>query len=364
MIEISKDLVFIPQRGLYQRTEEGERCITSSDGYVTPLFVMALQGKLAERCEPLLRSKEWEQLLVNTTFVSYQQLYHYVALMENEVVRKTMPNEQNEALDTLVRIYLRWVIEREDAIVRDKPSVWFEPAFYPAGVYAESEDFDPYSRYDSIPFGGFARVAFYFFIANTAKNVIKEALQAEDLLGAGQAAIKTCIAIFDDRDNVKLQHGMLRRLLEHYMEWRYEQTDIRLGNNVALCEDDLWQEIFDEESRAYTLFNDNMDKQRLYSLRPLLELQGDLLKRMQKDHPFITTTGKRINPNNLPKEGSYVGLVEWLEAERSNGRDYLEDYDNNVEAMCNDMLFKKKIGWYKIDASNLRRTMNRKGFQK
>ena len=86
-----------------------------------------------------------------------------------------IPDEQNEALDTLVRIYLRWVIEREDAIVSDKPSVWFEPAFYPAGVYAESEDFDPYSRYDSIPFGGFARVAFYFFIANTAKNIIKAA---------------------------------------------------------------------------------------------------------------------------------------------------------------------------------------------
>jgi len=364
MIEISKDLIFIPQRGLYHHTEEEDLCIASSSGYVTPLFVLALQGKLAERSESLLQSKEWELLPVNTTFVSYQQLCHYVCLKENEAVRKAMPECQDESLDMLVRAYLRSVLEREDAIVREKPSVWFEPSFYPSGVYSESGDFDPYSRYDTISFGGFARVAFYFFIANTAKDAIKGVLQGEDLLSAGQSAISTCRAIFDDRDNVKLQHGMLRKLLEHYMEWRYEQTDMRLGNNVALCEDDLWQEIYDEESRARTLFNDNMDKERLYGLRPLLELQGDILKRMQKDHPFISSTGKRINANKLPREGSYVGLVEWLESERGNGRDYLEEYDNNVEAMCSDMLFKKKIGWYKIDASNLRRTMNRKGFQK
>ena len=359
MIEISQNLIFIPQRGLYLRKKDEEQCIASCDGYVTPLLVMALLGKLTELSAELLKGKEWEQIPVNTTFVSYQQLCHYVALMDNENVRKAMPQEQEKELNTLVRIYLRWVIEREDAIVRDKPSVWFEPAFYPAGVYAESEDFDLYSRYDTIPFGGFARVAFYFFISNTAKNVIKEALLSEDLLGASRAAIETCKAIFVDRDNVKLQHGMYRKLLEHYLDWCYEQTEIRLGNNVALCDDDLWQEIFNEELRTHTLFNANMDKLRLYGLRPLLDLQGDLLKRMQKDHPFITTTGKRFNPNNLPSEGDYKALAVWINSEKLDGRDYLTDVGGKVTALCENIQFKRRIGWESIDDNSLRTALRR-----
>jgi hypothetical protein len=321
MIEIGQDLLFIPQRGLYLHTPNGEQCIAASDGYITPLFVMALQGKLSER-DALLQSREWELLPVNTTFISYRQLCHYLALMQNDFVRQTIPQGQYPALDTLTRAYLNSVIQREDAIVLDKPSVWFEPAFYPAGIYSESQDFDPYSRYDAIPFGGFARVAFYFFIANTAKTAIKNALLPGDLFTAAKAAIDTCKAIFDDRKNIHLQHGMFRKLLEHYLDWCYEQTDLRLGNNVALSEEDLWQEIYQQESHSYTLFHDHLNKLHLSDLRPLLNLQGDLLKRMQKDHPTIRPTEKEQNSLESTfaftyrKEKAYSLLIDFLMKEK------------------------------------------------
>lgn len=344
MIEISQDLLFIPQRGLYLHTPNGDECIAPSDGYVTPLFVMALQGKLAERCDALLQGREWELLPVNTTFFSYRQLCHYLALMKNDVVRQTIPQGQYQALDTLTRAYLSSVIQREDAIVHDKPSVWFEPAFYPAGIYAESQDFDPYSRYDAIPFGGFARVAFYFFIANTAKDAIRQTLQSGDLYTAAQEAINTCKAIFDDRKNIHLQHGMFRKLLEHYLDWSYEQTDLRLGNNIALSEEDLWQEIYKEESRSYTLFHDHLNKLHLSDLRPLLNLQGDLLKRMLKDHPTIKpldselTSLERTFSFKYREDGKYQLLINFLMKEKDRS-DRTADADWSRHAL---VLFEHK----------------------
>ena len=289
MIELGEKLFFDNTRGLYFRAVEKDECIAGLDGYVTPLFVMALEGKLAPLLDSLMQHQEWKRLPVKSTFVSYVQLCHFVSLSEHEAVRAAMPDEQKEPLDRLVRAYLQWVIEREDSIVQEKPWVWFEPAFYPTGVVDKTGGEDIYNQYDAIPFGGFARTAFTFFIANTAKDAIKNAIQADDLLQAAKEAIEKCKAIFDDRDNVTLQQGMLRRLLETYLDWRYQQMELVLAYDVTLVEDDLWQRIYDEESRAHELFKKNMEEQGLQSLCPLLDLQGNLIKRMQKEHPAIST---------------------------------------------------------------------------
>ena len=353
-MELGENLDFDSTRGLYFVSETQKTCIASADGFITPLFVIALQGKLSELSEQIMHTKEWQRIPVNTTFISYVQLCHYVALSEHEAVNKAMPKGQREALDKLTRAYLNWVIECEDKIVAEKPSVWFEPAFYPAGVTDPTGGDDIYNQYDAIPFGGFARTAFYFFISNTAKDAIRTVLQSDDLLASAKTAIEKCKNIFADKDNVILNPGMFRRLLETYLDWRYKRTETALAHDITLVDDDLWQHIFDEESRAYKSFNDNMDRCRLYGLRPLLTLQNDFLKRMQKDHPYITGTGKRINPNNLPPEGDYKALALWLKSEMKNGQDYLADVGGKVTKLCEDIHFKRRIAWKYIEADSLR----------
>ena len=115
---------------------------------------------------------------------------------------------------------------------------------------------------------------------------------------------------------------MFRKLLEHYLDWSYEQTDLRLGNNIALSEEDLWQEIYKEESRSYTLFHDHLNKLHLSDLRPLLNLQGDLLKRMLKDHPTIKpldselTSLERTFSFKYREDGKYQLLINFLMKEK------------------------------------------------
>lgn len=363
-MQITENLIFYPERGLFCLTDGKESCIAGTGGYVTPLFVAALSGQLADKYQQLLKSKEWQIPPVKTTFVSFTEICHFVSLSENELVQSYMSEEQKEVLDKLIRIYLQWVIDQEDEMVRINPSVWLEPAFYPIGVYAESEDFDPYNRYDSIPIGGFARSALYFFIANTAKNIMKSAIQEDDLLTACKNVIEKCKAIFDDWDNIILQCGMFRGLLDAYLNWRFYQTETKLAHDISLSNDDIWQQIFNEEMRAHALFDKNMDTLRLYSLRPLLDLQGELIKRIQKDHPYISTSAKAIVPMNLPREGDVQALIRWLDAEAKEGRDYLADHDGNVEALCDDAIFRKKIGWYKIKANSLRTALRRKNTRK
>lgn len=359
MIEISKELVFIPQRGLYERLEDGEHCIASSEGYVTPLFVVALQGKLAERFEPLLQAKEWKQLPVNTPFVSYHQLCHYVTLKGNRSVCKTMPKGEVEALDMLVRVYLNWLIEREDAIVREKPQVWFEPAFYPSGVYSEDGDFDPYERYDKIPFGGFAKAAFYFFVSNTAKDYLRKALEGDDLLASAKEAIEKSKEVLDDLYNVKINTGLFRSLLEAYLNYCYEQEELRLAHDVTLTEDDLWQEIYDKEKHAYEKLKGDLEKMRLFDLRPLLEVQGDLMTRMRKDHPLLLADGKpRIGNRNVPSNGDYVGLAEWIRDEKRDNRDWKKDAGGKWTSLCKDKVFLRRIGWERCNADSLRHAIH------
>ena len=363
-MQISEQLIFYPERGLFSLSDGHEICIASTGNYVTPLFVAALNGKLADKYPQLLKSKEWQGTPVKTTFDSYKELSHFVVLSEHEAVQTIFLEDQKEALDRMVHIYLQWVVDKEDAMVRERPSAWLEPVFYPSGLFAESEDFDPYNRYDSIPIGGFARAAFYFFIANTAKNIIKTAILEEDLLQTAKEAIEKCKAIFDDWDNVILQRGMFRGLLDIYLDWRYEQTEATLAHDVSLGEDDIWQYIFNEETHARDLFDKNMNTCRLYSLRPLLDLQNDLLQRIQKDHPYISTTGKAMTPTNLPKDGDIQALIRWLDAEDKEGRHHLADHDGNVEALCDDAIFRKKIGWYNIKANSLRTALRRKNSKK
>lgn len=286
-MELGENLDFDSTRGLYFVSETHKTCIASAEGFVTPLFVIALQGKLYELSEQIMHTKEWQRIPVNTTFISYVQLCHYIALSEHEAVNKAMPEGQREALDKLTRAYLNWVIECEDKIVAEKPSVWFEPAFYPAGVKDPTGGDDLYNQYDAIPFGGFARTAFYFFIANTAKDAIREAVQGEDLLEASKKAIALCKAIFEDRDNVVLNRGMFRRLLEEYLKWQDRQKELELAEDVTLTKEDIWQVVYDGEAKSYQLFKDNIGRCKLEQLRSLLNLQGDFLKRMQKEHPSI-----------------------------------------------------------------------------
>ncbi|MBQ7382458.1 MAG: hypothetical protein IJV61_05505 [Paludibacteraceae bacterium] len=359
-MQISEHLLFYPNRGLFCLSDGKENCIASTGGYVTPLFVAALSGQLADKYPLLLKGKEWQALPVKTTFVSYIEISNYVALSNNKTVQASLPQEQREVLDKLVRIYLQWVIDKEDALVRDNPARWLEPAFYPIGVYAESDDFDPYDRYDSLPIAGFARAALYFFIANTAKNIIKAAVLKDDLQIACKESIEKCISIFDDRDNIILQRGIFRELVDAYLLWRFQQTEAKLSHYISLTNDDLWQQIYNDETHAYELFEKNMDSLRLYGIRPLLDLQGDLIKRIQKDHPYISASGKAIVPNQLPKEGDIKGLLRWLEEEKKVGRNHLADHDGNVAQLCKDTIFLQRINWHTIKPDSLRKAINRK----
>lgn len=363
-MQITEHLIFYPERGLFFLSNGKESCIASTGNYITPMFVAALNGKLSDRYPQLLKSKEWQKIPVKTTFDSYKELCHFVVLSEHEAIQAALPEDEKDALNKMAHIYLQWLVDNEDEMVRDHPSAWLEPAFYPSGVFAASEDFDPYNRYDATPIGGFARSAFYFFIANTAKNIIKAAILEDDLLQTAKDAIEKCKAIFNDWDNVKLQPGIFRGLLNVYLDWRYKQAEATLAHNASLGDDDIWQYIFNEETHARDLFDKNMNTCRLYSLRPLLDLQNDLLQRIQKDHPYISTTGKAIVPMNLPREGDIQALIRWLDEEAKEGRDHLAEYDGVVEAMCDDPIFKKKIGWYQIKANSLRTAMRRKNSRK
>lgn len=354
---ITKHLVFNSRYGLFYQSDEETYCIASLGLYITPLYAMALMGKLANIFHDLLRTREWEQLKISTTFISYKELYHYVKLATHPDVNNAIPENQKTPLNKLVRIVLQWVVYREDQLVSTSPNVWFEPSFYPI---KQNEYIDPYNRYDPIPIKGFARSAFYFFIANTAKNIIKSAIQDENLLSACKIAFEECENILNDKCKVEYHPGLYRKLLDTYLDWRYTQTELILAHNISLSSDDLWQHIFNEETEAYELFKTNMDKHRLYDMRPLLELQENLLERLKKDHPYISMTGKSMVPIGLPKEKDYIALVAWLEDEKLNGRDYLADHDYNLTKMCEDTILCKKIGWYKVNANSLRKAITRR----
>lgn len=172
--------------------------------------------------------------------------------------------------------------------------------------------------------------------------------------------IVKCKAIFDDWDNVKFQSGTFRRLLDIYLDWRYKQAEAELAHDVSLSEDDIWQYIYNNETHARDLFEKNMNAYRLYTLRPLLDLQVDLIERIKKDHPYISITAKAMTPLNLPKEGKIQELVKWLDEEAKDGRDHIAEYKGNIQAMCDDPIFKKKIGWYTIKANSLRAALRRR----
>lgn len=359
MTTITKHLVFDSRYGLFYQSNEKKYCIANVGLYITPLYAMALMGKLADIVPDLLRTKEWEQIQISTTFISYKELYHYVKLATHPEVQKAIPENQKAPLDKLVRVFLQWVVDREDLLVRTSPHVWLEPSFYPIETSVHNEEFDPYNRYDLIPIKGFARSAFYFFIANTAKNIIKSAIQDDNLLSACETAIVECEKLLNDRGKIEYHSGLNRNLLDSYLDWRYKQTEITLAHNISLSSDDLWQHIFNEETEAYKLFNNNMNEFRLYDLRPLFDLQRDLLERIKKDHPYISTSGKAVVPIELPKEKDYIALIEWLEDEKRNGRDYLAEQDYNLAKLCKDTTFRKKIGWHKVNANSLGKAINR-----
>ena len=356
---ITKHLTFDSEYGLFYQSDEQKHCIANTGLYITPLFAMALMGKLSDISSKLLQTREWQQIQISTSFISYKELHHYVKLSTHPEVQKVMPENQKNSLNKLVRIFLQWVVDKEDELVQTTPHVWFEPAFYPIEISIENDDFDLYNRYDSIPIDGFARSVFYFFISNTAKNIIKSALLENDLLSACETAIEKCKRILNDKGNVEYHPGLYRKLFDTYLDWRYKQTELILAHKISLSSDDLWQHIFNEETEAYELFKENMNKYRLFDMRPLFELQEELLERIKKDHPYISTTGKAVVPTRLPKEKDYIALIKWLENEKSNGRDYLADYDHNLTKMCNDTTFCKKIGWHKVIANSLNKAIIR-----
>ena len=126
-MQITENLIFYPERGLFCLTDGKESCIAGTGGYVTPLFVAALSRQLADKYQQLLKSKEWQTLPVKTTFVSFTEICHFVSLSENELVQSYMSEEQKEVLDKLIRIYLQWVIDQEDEMVRINQSLRLNP---------------------------------------------------------------------------------------------------------------------------------------------------------------------------------------------------------------------------------------------
>ena len=106
-MQITENLIFYPERGLFCLTDGKESCIAGTGGYVTPLFVAALSSQLADKYHQLLKSKEWQIPPVKTTFVSFTEVCHFVSLSENELVQSYMSEEQKEVLNKLIRIYLQ-----------------------------------------------------------------------------------------------------------------------------------------------------------------------------------------------------------------------------------------------------------------
>lgn len=357
--DITSELRFYPERGLYRLSDGKEVFIAGISGYVTPACVLALEGRLKEMYVALMERKEWRELSVDTSFVSYEQLESLVDLMQDETVRATLDEEEKECFLKIVRAYVRDVIDREDKLVKSLPEIWFDPAFYPLGIYADDGDFDPYNKYDWIPFGGFAKAAFYFFVANTAKDYLRQAILQDDLLSGAKESIALSKAIFDDLYNVKIQTGLFRSLLEAYLKYCYQQEELRLAHDVTLVEDDLWQEIYDKEKIAHDNLNKHLEKLRLFDLRPLLEVQGDLLTRMRKDHPLIVLDGKpRLGNRNVPTEGDYVGLAEWLRNEKRDNHDWKTKAGGKWTALCKDKDFLRRIGWERCNADSLRHAIH------
>ena len=54
-MQITENLIFYPERGLFCLTDGKESCIAGTGGYVTPLFVAALSGQLADKYQQLLK---------------------------------------------------------------------------------------------------------------------------------------------------------------------------------------------------------------------------------------------------------------------------------------------------------------------
>lgn len=60
--------------------------------------------------------------------------------------------------------------------------------------------------------------------------------------------------------------------------------------------------------------------------------------------------------HNLPYENDYVALVEWLAAEKQQGRDWYELNNRNRSAMCRQLT--DVVGWV-VDQNSLLRAQQR-----
>lgn len=337
--------------------------LKNRDGYVPVLFQGAISGKLHAKEALLLDTEEWRLLGVRHPFVSYEQLEEYVCLRENNELVNRIATEEKISLDKLVRAYIAWLIEEENKLLANNPSYWLEPSFYPSGVFAEDGDLDVYNKYDKLPINGFARSALYFFIAQTAKNHIRKALQEKDLLTAAKSTIEKCKKIFEDNYNIQINHNAFRHLSDIYLADAFRQMEVNNASTITLDKEDIWQNVYDEEKQAYRLFEENMDKFRLYGFRTLLDIQHDLIVRLEKEHPYFSHGKIRINQNALPPKGKYELLAEWLETEKRNGRDHVNDA-GGVKALADSENFRRLIGWEEINDNSLRTALRRKKSKK
>lgn len=281
--ELGGDILFDSDRGIYK----GSQMLTGVDGFVPAMVVMALMGELSEKQHELMNGKEWRCLEVNGTFVSYRQLVYFVRLSEDSSIAALLSENERDALKRLTRAYVSDVIRMEDSKVERNPGVWMEPAFYPEGMFAADGDADVYNQYDALPIAGFARSAFYFFVSNTAKDYLREALRMPDLLAGCKDAIAKCKALLIDRSTVRFNSAMYRRFLDAYQAWRYDQMNEHLSDDVMLTDEDIWQAVHKEEQVCYKHFEEKKDGGDVSDLLVLHELHGKLLLRMEKEHPSL-----------------------------------------------------------------------------
>lgn len=318
--ELGGDILFDSDRGIYR----GSQMLTGVDGFVPAMVVMALLGELSEKRQELMNGKEWRCLEVNGTFVSYRQLVYYVRLLEDSNIASLLSENEREALESLTRTYVSDVIRMEDSRVERTPGVWMEPAFYPEGMFAANGDADIYNQYDALPIAGFARSAFYFFVSNTAKDYLREALRIPNLLAGSKHAIGMCKALFTDKSAVSFNSAMNRRLLDAYLAWRYEQMNEHLSEDVMLTDEDIWQAVYKEEQVCYNHFEEKKDGGDVSDLLVLHELHGKLLQRMEKDHPSLSAPARKQAEQNeddlftmkFQHSDDYRRLKEFLETEK------------------------------------------------
>lgn len=287
--ELGGDILFDSDHGIYK----GSQMLTGIDGYVPAMVVMALLGELSERQQELLNGKEWRCLEINGTFVSYRQLVYYVRLLEDSNIVALLSENERASLERLTRAYVSDVIRIEDAKVERTPGVWMEPAFYPEGMFAADGDTDVYNQYDALPIAGFTKSAFYFFVSNTAKDHLREALRTPNLLSGSKHAMAQCKALLTDRSAVIFNSAMNRKLLDAYLRWRYDQMNEHLSEDVMLTDDDIWQAVYKEEQACYTIFTERKDGCDVSDLLALHELHGKLLLRMEKDHPSLSAHSRK-----------------------------------------------------------------------